>query len=167
MTERHEQRTIVRRGAGIGFFVSLAAFVVVPAHAQVPGTGAPGVRRAAPAIPSAGATPSPFLSPAANPYLNPYLSTPNQTMSGETALLFMLSAQNASGGIGSGRMSGVKQLEEGTAPAGTAALDSRRGADPRTRPGYRRYFQRGLHSGGSGSPGERVYFQRGQGRFDR
>ncbi|GIW87566.1 MAG: hypothetical protein KatS3mg108_1890 [Isosphaeraceae bacterium] len=122
---------------------------------QEPVTGAP----VAPAVGRrpVSAVPQPFyLNPAMNPYLNPYLTT--TTMTPDAALLYLLAAQNARGGIGSGQLSGVRAVEAGR---------SARADDPGTSAvppsGYRRYFQRGLGATG----GERSYFQRGLGRFNR
>ncbi len=55
---------------------------------------------------------NPYTSPAFNPYLNPYMTA--VPISPDLGLLYMLGAQNARGGLGSGRISGVRSAEEGT-----------------------------------------------------
>lgn len=127
------------------------------AQAQQPGTGAPAPHNRSAAYASvAAARANPYLNPTINPYLNPYLST--TSMSPDAALLYLLAAQNASGGLGSGEISGVRAAEEGRS---ARSATPPRAVPPRS--GYRRYFQRGIGATG----GERTYFQRGAGRFDR
>ncbi len=55
--------------------------------------------------PSAMLTPNPFTNPYANPFLNPYAM--QQPVDRESLLLYFLSAQKASGGLGSGQLSGL------------------------------------------------------------
>lgn len=55
---------------------------------------------------------NPFANPTFNPYLNPYMTA--VPVEPEAALLYFLAAQRASGGIGSGRPSGVRAAQEGT-----------------------------------------------------
>ncbi len=93
---------------------------------------------------------NPFVSPYANPYLNPYMTA--VPMSPDVGLLYLLGSQRASGGLGSGRLSGVRSASD--AAARPAALmphsSSRAGA------GAEKYFGRG--PGRSDAAG--AYYQR-------
>jgi hypothetical protein len=97
-----------------------------------------------------------------NPYLNPYLATTN--VPPDVALYYMLQAQKASGGIGSGAISGVRDLEQGR--RGQTASKAKNSATARaaTGQGASRYFQRGPNRFGARTA---PYFQRTGGRFDQ
>ena len=67
-----------------------------------------------------GAFANPYMNPYTNPFLNPYASL--QPMSGRDAALSFLAAQQATGGLGSGQLSGVRPHARG----------GRRPSSPRT-----------------------------------
>jgi hypothetical protein len=77
-------------------------------------------------------------SPGGNPYLNPVFNPGLlQEPAGRDALwLYLLKANDANGGIGSGRISGVRAAEEGAHTAGYPPQISRPAA------GASRYFNR-------------------------
>jgi hypothetical protein len=86
---------------------------------------------------------NPYANPYLNPFLNPYMAqTPT---SAGNAALYLFSAQQANGGIGSGRISGVRPGPS-AAPAPAAAASNRRVSDT---PGASaaRYFSRGTPAG--------------------
>jgi hypothetical protein len=87
---------------------------------------------------------SPYANPYMNPFLNPYM-TQGSNMGRTNTLLYFFSAQQASGGLGSGRLSGSRP-STATKPGSPAAR--RAPAEmPRTSQipggGAARYFQRG------------------------
>ena len=60
---------------------------------------------------------NPFANPYLNPYLNPLMT--NQAATPQSAALYFLAAQQAAGGIGSGRLSGTRgDAAKGVAAAG-------------------------------------------------
>jgi hypothetical protein len=85
-------RTRTARGFRLGLAGLLVAAVGPAGHAGEP------------------AAPAPVANPFANPYLNPYLNPTMtaQPMTPEASLLYLMAAQRATGGIGSGRISGVR-----------------------------------------------------------
>ena len=90
------------------------------------------------------------MNPYTNPFLNPYAT--QYPMTGSDAALSFLAAQQATGGLGSGRLSGVR-------PAGREG-GGRRSPRPNTTavPGAAasRYFNRGLPAPG----GSRGHYNR-------
>lgn len=96
---------------------------------------------------------NPYLNPVMNPYLNPYLST--SQMSSEASLLYFLSAQRQTGGIGSGALGGVRQLEAASAVRPRTAASA--GAGPYAGEASTRYFHRGQGRFGVGAAS---YFDR-------
>jgi hypothetical protein len=133
----------LRRGIAAAALIG-AALGVRPAIAQVGGPVA-----------------NSFTNPATNPYLNPYLNpamtqTPTNR---DTALLYLLSAQRAGGGIGSGAPSGLRTPASGARPA---AEMPRSAMVPGA--GAARYFQRGLAPAGAGTAA--AYYQRRNRYFD-
>ena len=101
---------------------------------------------------------NPFTNPVTNPYLNPYLNpyVNPSVMGRDGALLYFLSAQQASGGIGSGMLSGLR------APAAAASRPAAEMPRSVMAPGggAARYFQRGP------AGGRPAYFQRPNRYFD-
>lgn len=79
---------------------------------------------------------NPYTNPYANPFLNPFMT---QTPVNGNAALYFFAAQQANGGIGSGRLSGVHPAPAGAEPP--ASSDDRRLTDV---PGgsASRYFNR-------------------------
>ena len=117
-----------------------------------------------PAMAQVGAGPvaNPYTNPMTNPLLNPYWNPAltQSPMGRDAALLYLLNAQRAGGGIGSGVPSGLR------APAATPAPAAEM---PRSLMvpggGAARYFQRG--QAGLGAPRARPqYFQRYSRYFD-
>jgi hypothetical protein len=106
--------------------------------------------------------PSPFLNPLVNPYLNPYLA--NTQVPPDVALYYMLQNQRASGGIGSGAMSGLLEAEQRRTGQLPAARKKGTQSVATTGRGATRYFQRGPGRFGSRSAS---YFQRYGDRFDQ
>jgi hypothetical protein len=93
---------------------------------------------------------NPFLNPAYSPYMNPAAAQGR-----DAGFLYLLAAQRASGGVGSGMLGGTHA---------TAATASRPAAEmPRSAMvpggGAARYFQRGLSGGGGVAP-PGAYYQR-------
>ena len=103
-------------------------------------------------IPPAAVMANPYLNPYLNPYMNP--AAAQQPMNANNALLYLYSANAANGGIGSGRMSGVR---------GTPAPRPRAAELPNSVSvpggGAARFFNPGpVNAGGAG----RYYNQRGR-----
>ena len=97
-------------------------------------------------------------NPLANPYLNPYLNPmmTNQTMTPQNAALYFLAAQQAAGGIGSGRLSGSRgDNTKGVVAAGPPA----RGGSNQPGAGASQFFGRGVARGAGAS-----HFFKRQGR---
>jgi hypothetical protein len=106
--------------------------------------GEPAAPPPAPAPAAAGAAANPFANPALNPYLNPYMTA--QPMTPQASLLYFMAAQRATGGIGSGRISGVRPgPEPSPVPRGAEGRRaSPRGATRREPAGAAAgYFHRG------------------------
>jgi hypothetical protein len=116
-------------GHVVKFAVGAIVFAAAPVWGQ--GTSPPGsaVRGTATAL---------TASPGGNPYLNPVLNPGLlQQPGGRDALwLYLLSANDANGGIGSGRISGVRAAEVKAHTSGFPPEMSRPGA------GASRYFNR-------------------------
>lgn len=114
---------------GLGFFATRV-------EAQVGGTSA-----------TDGAVPRPsnsFVNPIANPYLNPYLNpymTQTQMAPGTAALYFM-AAQQANGGIGSGRLGGPKSVAMARAAGSSEKEDPRTGTANVPGAGASKFFNR-------------------------
>ncbi len=91
---------------------------------------------------TAGAAANPFANPYLNPYMNPYMTS--QSMTPQASLLYFMAAQRATGGIGSGKLSGSRP-DSAPAPNGTEdRRPSPRGATRREPAGTAAgYFQRG------------------------
>ncbi len=92
-------------------------------------------RPQSPAVPPAAIMMNPYLNPYMNPYFNP--AATQQPMSAGTAALYLYSAQAASGGIGSGRLSGSRPQASSARPAEMPDSASVPGA------GASRYFNPG------------------------
>jgi hypothetical protein len=137
-------------GAMIGVFKRLVVLLALTAPGLAPGradaqppgysgTGGPGF--------NAGMLANPYTNPYANPFMNPYM-TQYSTSPGNAALYFF-AAQQANGGIGSGRLSGVRP-----GPGAATAPPPRDRPDDARPPGVpssvARYFQRGYQSAGTG-----------------
>jgi|GEM_PF-5878822 len=103
----------------------------------------PAEAQTAPSTPSSnnmGMYANPYTNPYANPFLNPFMT---QMPANGNAALYFFAAQQANGGIGSGRLSGVRPAPAAPEPA--ASSDDRRLTDI---PGgsASRYFNRGPKS---------------------
>ena len=139
-----------RKTTGWGIAVlalGLAALTPCSARAQL---GAGGGSTAATQGPNFFA--NPYATPYANPFLNPYMMQMNTTP--QNAALYFFAAQGASGGIGSGQLSGVRP------GPGTPGRRTSRAAAPQEKrapsaPGVpssvARYFNRGSQSAGTGT----------------
>jgi len=101
---------------------------------------------------------NPYMNPYVNPFMNPY-ATQMQTTPGNAALFFF-GAQAASGGIGSGQLSGSRGAGRTAAPrqpSGRSAEDRQPNAGVPS--SVSRYFQRGPEKARAGS------FYNRQGRY--
>ena len=87
---------------GLGLVI-LASAWVVPSRAMAQLAPPPSQSSG---VPSASMMANPYLNPYLNPYINP-LAT-QQPANGKNALLYMYAANSANGGLGSGRISGVR-----------------------------------------------------------
>lgn len=89
---------------------------------------------------SPGTFTNPYMNPYTNPFLNPYAT--QYPMSGSDAALSFFAAQQATGGLGSGRLSGVRP----SGREGAVALAPRAPASTTAVPGAAasRYFNRSL-----------------------
>ena len=95
---------------------------------------------------------NPYMNPYANPYLNPYAT--QYPMSGPDAAFSFFAAQQATGGLGSGRLSGVRPAgREGSAAAAPPTPNTTTAV-----PGAAasRYFNRNLPTAG----GPRAHYNR-------
>jgi hypothetical protein len=136
---------------GLVFCASQEAAAQFGSAAAMPGSPANGLMSAM--------NPNPMTNPLANPFLNPYLTqVPAQ---GNMSLYYFFAAQQASGGLGSGQLSGVRPGPgsapgRGSAPAPTS---KRRQSDV---PGAvaSRYFNRQTQPAGASGH----YYNR-QGRY--
>jgi hypothetical protein len=90
---------------------------------------------------------NPYANPYLNPFLNPYMA--QYSTSPGNAALFFFAAQQANGGIGSGRLSGVRPVA--TSPARSAQARMARASDV-PGAGAARYFNRGPQPGGGTDP---------------
>ena len=100
--------------------------------------------RTSPLTHAPGGLTNPYMYPYTNPFLNPYAT--QYPMSGTDAALSFFAAQQATGGLGSGRLSGVRPpVREGSVavapatPNGTTAVPGAAAS---------RYFQRSLPATG-------------------
>lgn len=131
-----------RRGIDSRLTVALGVLALgltsASARAQLSGIPARSGARAgdaASALPSAGmpnpaALANPYVNPYANPFMNPYLTQGlQQPMTAGNAALYFFSAQQMSGGLGSGRLGGPKASQTNPAPArGAVASAPARGS---------------------------------------
>jgi hypothetical protein len=99
-----------------------------------------------------GAFSNPYMNPYTNPFLNPYAT--QYPMSGSDAALSFFAAQQATGGLGSGRISGVRPSGRDGAAAVTAQAPDGTTAVPGA--SASRYFNRGLPA----SSGPRAHYNR-------
>lgn len=90
---------------------------------------------------------NPYNSPAFNPFLNPFGAI--RPMDGETTMYYFLQAQQQSGGIGSGRLSGSRPWPRGAGER-AAAIMPRAAMVPGV--GAARYFGRGQATAGRRQP---------------
>jgi hypothetical protein len=118
-------------------------------QAQVVGTGVG-------SAPYAAMYANPYANPYTNPFLNPYMT--QQPIQGNAALYFF-AAQQQSGGIGSGRLSGSRPAAKPAQPQPVA--DERRITD-RPGAGAAGYFNRGYQP----AAGASRYFNRAS-RYNR
>ncbi len=103
---------------------------------------------------------NPYATPYANPFLNPYLTQMNATP--QNAALYLFAAQQATGGIGSGQLSGVRPGPRTPRhiPQAPPAAQEKDAANARGVPtSVSRYFRRGDQSTGT-----ETHFNR-QGRY--
>lgn len=126
MRQGKRARRLVRR---LGFAAGLLAGL---------GVQQSGAKAGEPITPSP--TANPFANPAMNPYLNPYMTM--QPITPQASLLYFMAAQRATGGIGSGQISGSRPS---TVPKGAEdRRPSPRGATRREPAGAAAgYFHRG------------------------
>ena len=129
-------------GLGLAFGVGAVFAGARPASAQFPAVG---TGFGSPPGAAAAMSGNPFLSPYGNPFLNPALT--QQSMTPGSAGLYFFAAQQATGGIGSGRLSGSRPLPG--SPAGLPAAGRNAATDPAPRglsnrpgAGAARYFAR-------------------------
>jgi hypothetical protein len=125
------------------------------ARAQYGGTSSSGTGAS-----NLGMMANPYMNPYLNPYLNPYAT--NQRMSAGNAALYLFSAQAASGGIGSGQLSGVRPGAR--TPGARESVPGQRGKDDGHEvrgvpPTAARYFMRGTQK-----PAASSFYNR-QGRY--
>ncbi len=111
-----------------------------------------GATRASPMTQAPGVSTNPYMNPYANPFLNPYAT--QYPMSGTDAALSFFAAQQATGGLGSGRLSGVRPAgRQGAvaiapeAPVSTTAVPGAAASH---------YFNRGLPA----TAGPRAHYSR-------
>lgn len=137
------------RGFAFSLVVMGLGGVVRPAEAQQLGRSA-AMATTSPSSVASGMYSNPYANPYANPFLNPYMT---QGQVNGNAALYFLAAQQANGGIGSGRISGVRPGPRVPVPApappddrrvtdipgGTAARYFNRASQPT---GASRYFHR-------------------------
>jgi hypothetical protein len=99
-------RTMLVRMIGRVVMVSAALLAAAPreADAQPP----PSATGGGSGTGFSGMSANPYLNPYLNPFLNPMMTQSAQPMKPTDALLYMYAAQQAGGGIGSGRISGVR-----------------------------------------------------------
>jgi hypothetical protein len=131
-------------------WVGASLWAAWPAEASA--QSARGTARTSPMAGTPGAFANPYMNPYTNPFLNPYATL--YPMSGQDAALSFLAAQHANGGLGSGRISGVRPSgRDGglavapPAPNGTTAVPGAAAS---------RYFNRGLPA----SSGPRAHYNR-------
>jgi hypothetical protein len=136
---RRSVREALSLGFGIGLWLAVCAG---GARAQgVAGMSGVGFT----ANPSPSTLQNPYLNPYMNPYFNPYMTQAAQTP-GQAALYFY-AAQQMTGGLGSGRLSGVRpapgdaSARKTTAHASTATKETPHGSNT-PGAGASRYFNR-------------------------
>ncbi|SIO07356.1 hypothetical protein SAMN05444166_2311 [Singulisphaera sp. GP187] len=104
------------------------------AHAQAAAAGVGGGG----ASPYAGMYANPYANPYTNPFLNPYMT--QQPIQGNAAL-YLFAAQQQTGGIGAGRLSGVRPDPRAAKPVTPQPVDDRRATD-RPGAGASQFFNR-------------------------
>lgn len=131
-------------GVGVGFWGATGTGVVVAQG--VPAGGAP--------VRSGTVGANPFSGSYANPYLNPLMT--QQAMSPGQAALFFLAAQQAKGGLGSGKLGGPASGLK--SPGEEVKSPSEGGPRGSNTPGARAssYFNRSIPS----KAGARAYYNR-------
>lgn len=97
-----------------------------------------GAARTSPMAPTPGGFTNPYMNPYTNPFLNPYAT--QYPMSGSDAALSFMAAQQATGGLGSGRISGVRPTGRG----GAVAVAPRTSTTAVPGAAASRYFNRSL-----------------------
>jgi hypothetical protein len=147
----------------LGSFLAIAGSQISPVSAQstTGGENSPNNASGGGGVTQAATGMGNVLNPAMNPYTNPYLM--NSNVSPDVALMYMLQSQRANGGIGSGAMSGVRDLEEGKRTQPQKARTNQGRPGTRTTEGTSSYFQRGQ---GRFDAKAGSYFQRVDRRFD-
>lgn len=98
----------------------------------------PGADRPIGSAPYAGMYANPYANPYTNPFLNPYMT--QQPVQGNAAL-YLFAAQQQTGGIGSGRLSGSRPAPRAAQPPPLDPEDERRITD-RPGAGASGYFNR-------------------------
>lgn len=111
-----------------------AAPRLVQAQAAAPGTGT------SVATPYAGMYANPYANPYTNPFLNPYMT--QQPIQGNAAV-YLFAAQQQTGGIGSGRLSGSRPDPSAARPAPPRQVADDRRATDRPGAGASQFFNRG------------------------
>ena len=105
------------------------------AQAQAAPTGVGGGGSA----PYAGMYANPYANPYTNPFLNPYMT--QQPIQGNAAL-YLFAAQQQTGGIGSGRLSGARPDPRAAKPAAPQPVADNRRATDRPGAGASQFFDR-------------------------
>jgi len=111
---------------------------VAPQSASAQAMG-PGANTPLGSAPYAGMYANPYANPYTNPFLNPYMT--QQPIQGNAAL-YLFAAQQQTGGIGSGRLSGSRPAPHAVQPVAPDPSDDRRITD-RPGAGAAGYFNRG------------------------
>ena len=95
---------MTRRAIKAALMVSAAMLAAGPRGAEAQSSG------------SASMYANPIMNPYMNPFMNPYM-TQTQTTQPGNLLMYMYAANQANGGIGSGRISGTRPSPSAPAPA--------------------------------------------------
>lgn len=119
--------------------LAAAALAARPAQAQAQAAGNPASGMSAMYA-------NPYANPYLNPFLNPYMT---QTQFSGNAALYLFAAQQSNGGIGSGRLSGVRPGPR-PAPAATQSPAEKRRATDTPGASASRYFNRGFAPAANG-----------------
>lgn len=89
--------------------------------------------------PNVGMYANPYANPYMNPFLNPYMT--QQPLQGNAAL-YLFAAQQQAGGIGSGRLSGVRPDPRAAKPSAPQPVADNRRATDQPGGGASQYFDR-------------------------